>query len=104
MDLFPAFSYTAAFLTVVTPAAIGARSRSKVITLYGGIPATSPGCREGLVLWMVKYLRRVPVLLPDSRITLGEAITRRQLRGTLETLMNETETAREASPGASTNI
>jgi hypothetical protein len=44
------------------------------------------------------------MLLAASRITLAWAITKSQLRGTLETLMNQIEKARGAQPGATTDI
>ena len=52
---------------------------------------------------MVIYAR-AQVLLAASRITLEGVITQRQLRGTLETLMNQTEKARGAQPGATTDL
>jgi hypothetical protein len=59
---------------------------------------------EGLVVRMVRDLRQSQVLLTASRITLAGAITKRQLRGTLETLMNQTEKARGAQAGANTYL
>ena len=40
---------------------------------------------EGLVIRMMKDLRQRQVLLTASQITLGRVITKRELRGTLET-------------------
>jgi hypothetical protein len=59
---------------------------------------------EGLVMRMVKNCARVRVLLNASRITLAGVITRRELRGTLETPLNRIEKAGGAQPGATANL
>ena len=46
---------------------------------------------EGLVSRMMKDLRRAQVLLTASQITLVRVITKRELRGTLETPINQIE-------------
>jgi hypothetical protein len=48
---------------------------------------------EGLVIRMVRICARARVLLNASRITLAGVITRRELRGTLETPLNRIEKA-----------
>lgn len=64
--------------------------------------------REGALLGRCQRLGQRParaqMLLAASRITLAWAITKSQLRGTLETLMNQIEKARGAQPGATTDI
>ena len=59
---------------------------------------------EGLVVRIMKDLRPRHVLLTASRITLARAITKRQLRGTLERPMKQTEQARGAQAGANTDL
>ena len=59
---------------------------------------------EGLVIRMVKDVRQSAVLLTASRITLAGVITRRELRGTLETPNGPDRGAWGALPGATTNL
>jgi len=59
---------------------------------------------EGLVIRMMKDLRQRQVLLTASQITLGRVITKRELRGTLETPMNQIEKPWGAQPGATTDL
>jgi hypothetical protein len=59
---------------------------------------------EGLVIRMVKDLPQSTGVANRFQITLAWAITTRQLRGTLETRLNQTEKAGEAQPGATTDL
>jgi hypothetical protein len=58
----------------------------------------------GLVIRVVKGMRQSTVLLAASRITLEGVITNGQLHGMLETLINQTEKAGGAQPGATTDL
>ena len=60
--------------------------------------------KEGLVIRMVKDLRQSTVLLTASRITLAGVITRRELRGTLETLVNRSRSPGAQAGAATTNL